>query len=449
MVFVKFSILFEKGKLLTGTPGRNLVRAEFRRIASDGSIHILRVDFKEVAFQQLSEILIMKRLCRRSIQFAVHLAGIGQTPQNMVRMPCKILVDLHGAGIVAGWNVPEFEKRFAGSSVFLEYENVGNDLRSRTLAECGIGEPEGGEQCGPAAEIFPGGKADGIESGCRGEQDRQPSGAESVKSTGDEVVVEVVIRILPVVNAGFGVWHIADHQIEGTVQDIDLFQTADMESGLRIKHFEDSRGNGIDFHGQNVCFIDQLLRHQTDEVADSGAEFADFSTGKAALDGHGPHKFNQLPGSIMGREGARPRGAVFTVRKQIFEFEKFFDIGVAGFIEYRRDAAPSAVFQQNRTIGVAGGFSGFFQCFEGADRLEVAVDFTFLPMRKQFVVRSDPVVAPAGFLRAEYAYRRMERQFSSRFSPYRLRFRRDFHNLVIEIEQIKLKHVFHLPSFFC
>lgn len=60
-----------------------------------------------------------------------------------------------------------------------------------------------------------------------------------------------------------------------------------MESCLRVKHFEDSRGNRIDSYSQNVYFINQLLRHLPDEVADTGAELADFSIGKAALDDHG------------------------------------------------------------------------------------------------------------------------------------------------------------------
>ena len=90
-----------------------------------------------------------------------------------------------------------------------------------------------------------------------------------------------------------------------------------MESCLRIKHFENSRGNRINSYGQNVCFINELLRHQADEVVDPGAELADFSIGEAALDGHGSHEFNQLTGEV-GCEGTRLRGAVFTVRKQIF-----------------------------------------------------------------------------------------------------------------------------------
>lgn len=72
-----------------------------------------------------------------------------------------------------------------------------------------------------------------------------------------------------------------------------------------------------------------------DEVVDPGAELADFSIGKAALDGHGSHEFNQLTGEV-GREGTRLRGAVFTVRKQIFEA----DFPHRAAVEYRSGNFP-------------------------------------------------------------------------------------------------------------
>lgn len=108
-----------------------------------------------------------------------------------------------------------------------------------------------------------------------------------------------------------------------------------MESCLRIKHFENSRGNRINSYGQNVCFINELLRHQADEVVDPGAELADFSIGEAALDGHGSHEFNQLTGEV-GCEGTRLRGAVFTVRKQIFGA----DFPHRAAVEYRSGSFP-------------------------------------------------------------------------------------------------------------
>ena len=147
----------------------------------------------------------------RSVQFAIHLAGVRELAEHMFRMLCEVTIDLNSARIIGGVNPLQIAGKILPIPFFQD-ENIGNDLRSgESIVRQTVSLHKSRT---PVRDLRQG--TGFVHCGTGGQEDGMAIFLQTIQSTGDEIIMQIpgIVRtVIPVIRSESAERNIADHEV--------------------------------------------------------------------------------------------------------------------------------------------------------------------------------------------------------------------------------------------